>query len=61
MPYKIITDPVEMDLLWEAGLLWYNNLGPSNFKKDITNTLEFSEQYRPSKNRHCCRAIYIEE
>lgn len=38
MGYKIITDPVEMDLLWEVGLLYSQDKYEKKWRRDPEGT-----------------------
>ena len=51
--FQIVTDPEQMDKLWEAGLLWYRIYGD----RWVVDTTDLT----PSRNRAVPYAILVEE
>lgn len=52
--FQIITDPEQMDKLWEAGLLWFRVYGTDVWVVDTTDQT-------PSRNLQVPYAILVEE
>lgn len=52
--FQIVTDPEQMDKLWEAGLLWFRVHGTGEWRVDTTDLT-------PSRNRAVPYAILVEE